>query len=75
MGRVPETQTRGWVAAEAQCAEWLLKVVRFYQCPTVGDVENLAACVERMAVEVERLHGVIRDYQARVGEKAGDSRA
>lgn len=66
-----ETQTRGWVAEEVSRAQRVEAEVRHYGCPTLGDVMVLVSGVERLAAEVERLHGVIRDYQARVGEKAG----
>ena len=64
---MPETTTRGWAKNLAAQARRLRARCVDEKRATLGDVEFLTHATESMADEIERLHGVIRNYQARVG--------
>jgi hypothetical protein len=60
---VAETTTRGWAKSLAGQARRLRARCVDEKAATLGDVEFLTLATEAMADEIERLHGVIRNFQ------------
>lgn len=64
---MPETTTRGWAKNLAAQARRLRARCVDEKSATLSDVEFLTLATDAMADEIERLHVVIRNYQARQG--------